>query len=363
MGCLWSYRPSLSGSVRPVPYSLDMPDTRRNLLALLAVRPGVTQGELAEHAGVSTRTARRHLTELVGEGTVLYDEDGPAHRYRLADHAHPAATAPVLTDAEMEALSVAALAAGPLLAPTPLIGALESAAAKLRRAWLAEAISFEPDTDPALWSFDGAAGGESAAADPIQFRALLTAVRHQNPVRATYYTASRDELTPGRRLAPLGFLVRGGAWLVPALDLDASPDEDGHAPVKDFALAGFRSVERLEGEHAPPPEGFDLALFARDRFGALDGEVEEVRLLVEAEAVAAFRRKNYNPTQQIEEERADGRAVVSFEAGGLESVRAWVLSWGPKVRVLAPASLAEQVAEAHRTATLRYAGGEDWPCG
>lgn len=133
---------------------------------------------------------------------MLFEEDGPAHRYRLADHAHPAASAPVLTEGEMEALSVAALAARQLLAPTPLLPSLERAAAKLRRAWLSEAISFEPDTDPVLWSFDGAAGGQSAAADPVLFRALLKAVRHQNPVRATYYTASRDALTPGRRLAP-----------------------------------------------------------------------------------------------------------------------------------------------------------------
>lgn len=113
-------------------------------------------------------------------------------------------------------------------------------------------------------------------------------------------------------------------------------------------------MERLEGEHALHPADFDLADYARDRFGALEGAVEEIRLLVEAKAVAAFRRKSYNPTQQIEEERADGRAVVSFEAGGLDAVKAWVLSWGPKVRVLAPASLAEQVAEAHRAAVSRY---------
>jgi predicted DNA-binding transcriptional regulator YafY len=331
-----------------------MPDTRRALLDLLAVRSGLSQGELADRTGVSTRTARRHLTALVEEGTVVASADGPARRYRLADHAQPVAPAPPLTDPEMEALSVAALAARPLLAPTPLAAALDAAAAKLRRAWLAEAFSFEPDTDPALWSFDGAAGGQSPDADAVLFRDLLTAVREQNPIRADYYTASRDTLTTRRRLAPLGFLVRGGAWLVAAADLDAEPDADGRPPVKDFALAGFRAVERLDGEHAAPPEGFDLALYARDRFGALDGEVEEVRLLVEPEAVPAFKRKLYNPTQQIEEEREDGRAVVSFEAGGMDAVKAWCLSWGPKVRVLAPASLAEQVAKTHREAARGY---------
>jgi predicted DNA-binding transcriptional regulator YafY len=254
----------------------------------------------------------------------------------------------------MEALAVAALAARSILAPTPLAAALDAAAARLRTDWLARAITFEADADAALWSFDGATGGQPPDTEPTLFRDLLAAVRHQNPIRAVYYTASRATLTTGRRLAPLGFLVRSGAWLVAAADLDASPDDHGHPPIKDFALAGFRSVERLEREHAAPPDGFELALYARDRFGALDGEVEEVRLLVEPEAVPAFKRKLYNPTQQIEEEREDGRAVVSFEAGGLDAVKAWCLSWGPKVKVLAPASLAEQVAAAHREAADRY---------
>ena len=327
-----------------------MADTRQNLLDLLAARSGLSQSELARRVGCSERTARRHLKALVGEGEVHAREDGNARRYRLADHAYPVAAAPPLTEAEIEALSVAALAARPILAPTPLADALDAAAAKLRRAWLSEVFSFELDVDPALWSFDGAAGGAPPPADPVLFRDVLRAIREQNPIRADYYTASRDALTEGRHLAPLGFLVRSGAWLVAATDLDAPG-----RPIKDFALAGFRHVERIEDEHAQPPEGFSLALYARDRFGALDGEVEEVRLLVEAEAVPAFRRKKYNPTQQIEEERPDGRAVVSFEAGGMAAVRAWCLSWGPKVRVLAPPELVADVAEAHRRAAARYA--------
>ncbi len=326
-----------------------MTATRRALLDLLAARSGQTQTELAKRARVSTRTARRHLRALVKEGTVLVEADGPACRYHLAPHASPAAPLPPLTEGEAEALSVAALAARPLLAPTPLAPALDAAAARLRRAWLADVFSFEPEAEAALWSFDGAAGGETPPAAATLFRDLLRAVRDQNPIIADYFTASRGVLSRGRRLHPLGFLVRNGAWIVAAYD-----------PAKgrplDFALAGFRAVTRLEDEHAPRPEGFDLHAYARDRFGALAGDaVHEVRLLVEVEAVPYFERKTYNPTQQIEERRLDGRAVVSFEVEGLESVASWCLSWGPKLRVLAPTELAARVAEAHREAAARYA--------
>jgi predicted DNA-binding transcriptional regulator YafY len=335
-----------------------MTDTRRALLDLLAVQPGLTQTELATHLGVSTRTARRHLADLEEDGTVFFEEDGPAHRYRLADHAHPVEAQPLtFTEGELEALAVAVLAARPLLAPTPLACRLDALAAKLRHQWLGEVVLFDSEADAAHWSFDGAAGGARPPADPAVFRALLDAVRGQHPVRATYHTASRDETRTDRRLAPLGFLVRDGAWLVPALDLDA-PDH----PLKDFALAGFCAVECLTDELHFRPDDFDLAAYADGHFGALEGEQETVRLLVEPEAVPYFRRKRYAHSQRVEE-REDGRAVVAFEAGGLDAVKAWCLSWGPKVRVLAPASLAEQVVEAHREATECYADGADGPSG
>lgn len=338
----------------PHPYPPLMSDNRRILLQVLAAHPGLSQEELARRTGCSVRTARRHLHDLADDGTVHVTRDGTARRYNLADHAYPVAPAPDFTEGEMEALAVAALAARAILAPTPLAAALDDAADRLRTDWLARAISFEAEDEARLWSFDGAAGGQAPDTDPALFRDLLAAVRLQNPIRADYYTASRNALTTGRRLAPLGFLVRGGTWLVAAADLDAAIEEDGQQPVKDFALAGFRGVERIEGAVAAPPDSFDLSEYARDRFGAIDGEVEEVRLLVEPEAVPAFRRKLYNPTQQIEEEHEDGRAVVSFEAGGMEAVKAWCLSWGPKMKVLAPAALAKQVADAHSLAAQRY---------
>ena len=325
-----------------------MTDTRRVLLDLLASHSGLTQSDLARRLRISTRTARRYLTALVAEGLVGADPDGPARRYRLMEGATPAVTPPRLTEDEAEALAVAALAARPLLAPTPLLAALDAAAAKLTDASLADVVRFEPDVDAGFWSFDGAAGGRPVDPAAGVFRAVLDAARGQYAVVADYYTASRDALSTGRCLGPLGFLVRSGAWLVAAIDLDV-PER----PIKDFALAGFRAATPQPDTHVAPPDGFSVDLYARDRFGALDGEVETIRLLVEPEAVPYFERKIYDETQQVEL-RADGRAVVSFEAGGMDAVASFVLSWGPKVRVLAPAALAAQVAEALRAATARY---------
>ncbi|MDT7858123.1 WYL domain-containing protein [Rubrivirga sp. S365] len=331
-----------------------MPTTRDRLLDLLAARPGLAQAELAARVPLSTRQARRHLTALEAEGTVVATADGPATRYRLADGAHPATPVPRFTDDEAEALAVAARAARPLLAPTPLAAPLAAAADKLQAAALADVVSFEPDADAALWSFDGAAGGVTAGLDPDAFRALLTAARGRHAVRADYFTASRQALTRGRTLAPLALLVRSGAWLAACQDLDAEPGPDG-PPVKDFALAGFRAATPLPDRPAHPAPAWDPDAHAADRLGALDGDPETVRLLVSPEAAPYFRRKAYSRTQLVEAEHAGGALTVSFETAGLDDARAFVMGWGALVRVLDPPALADAVAQAHREAANLYA--------
>lgn len=335
-----------------------MPDASDRILALLGARPGLTQREVAQGASLSVRHARRVLQALARQGQVADEADGAARRYSLAPGAQAAAPVPEMTEAECEALAVAALAARALLAPTPLMAPLDRAADKLRTAWMADVLLFEPEADLAHWSFDGATGGEAPALAADVFRALVRAARERRAVVADYYTASRQTLTPGRRLVPLGLVVRSGSWLVAAVDAGGPLDRGGTRPVKDFALAGFHHV----ADAGPAtnddgvPSDFSLSLHVRDRFGALAGEVETVRLLVETDAVPYFERKLYHPTQQIEGVQADGRAVVSYEVGGLDAAAAFVLSWGPKVRVLEPVRLAKQVSESLRAALDRYDG-------
>ena len=54
---------------------------------LLATTGWLSTTELAEQAGVSARTARAHVTKLVGEGIVERAEVFPGYRYRIAQRA------------------------------------------------------------------------------------------------------------------------------------------------------------------------------------------------------------------------------------------------------------------------------------
>lgn len=344
----------LAGASVPRLYRAGMRDTRSLLLELLGAGAVPTQEEAARRLRVSPRTARRHLRRLERDGLVEVVKDGAYKRYRVVlAHRVMAPQQVRLTEGEAEALTVAVLAARSLLAPTPFGTPLATAHDKLERAWLSETFSFEPEAEPSTWSFDEVTGGTPNPFDTACFEGLLDAVRNRRPVRVTYRTASRNATSTDRLLHPLGFLVRAGAWMVVAVD-PAVPGAT--ACVKDFALAGFDAVVVDDAATFTPPSDFNLALHARDRFRALAGDdVYEVRLLVEAEAAPYFRRKQYHPTQQVEAERPGGRLVVSFEAEGLDDLTSWVLSWGAKLRVLAPDALAERVAAAHRAAADLYA--------
>lgn len=318
---------------------------KQRLLAVLSGGEQPTQSELAGRLGCTPRTVRRHLRSLRKEGVPIQERrDGHAKRYFLkSEDQRRALRAFHLTERQLQALTVAIEAARSVLGPTPLAGALEEAAKLLSAKWLAEAFTFEPEMETERWSFDDP---PAPAFEPETFWALLAAMREQRPVRCDYFTASRQELTEGRVLEPYLFAVRRRSWMAVCYC------RRSHA-VKDFALKGFRQVRLLDGEHFMWKESFDRRAHFAGRFASVsEGEPQVVRLLIEPDRAPYVRRKAYHPSQEIEEERADGRLVVRYEVLGLEEIASFVRSWGPGVTVLKPPALRARI-RAEAEATLR----------
>ncbi len=65
----------------------------------------------------------------------------------------------------------------------------------------------------------------------------------------------------------------------------------------------------------------------------------------------------WHPSQVVEA-RADGSIVVTMHVCDDGALRSWILSFGPGVRVTAPATLVQQVADDLDMARARYAGQE-----
>jgi predicted DNA-binding transcriptional regulator YafY len=212
--------------------------------------------------------------------------------------------------------------------------------------------TFEPDKERAHWHFGDA---PSADLDPDVFETLTTAIDRQQPVAIDYYTASTGTHRMGRVIDPLVLAAPGGSWICVAYC-------HMRKGLRDFSIAGMEQVKPCVSggvpDHFDRPEDFDPELYFRERFGATAGDgYHTVRLLVAPDRAPYFERKEYHPTQQIEEapeDRLDGRMVVSYEVAGLKDVRAWVRSWGPGVKVLAPLELASMVAEDAAATRAQY---------
>ena len=328
------------------------PSTRTAVLRFLATHDEPSQEEVAAGMRVDVRTARRHLRELEADGAILARRDGSRKRYRLDRRAEPL---PPLTfeptEAQAEALFLAAMAAAPLLRPTPFAEPLATAADALRQSWTVDAFVFDADAEHEAWTFEGAAPGEQAAFDRALFLALVDAVRGHHPIRADYTSKKGRRVRP---LHPLGFFVAHGSWSLAAHDPEAAAGGKALTE-KDFSLTAFHAVEVLEDATFAPPSGFDLRQFVR-RFGPLQGSAPvEVRLRVRPDTVEAFRRKAYGDHQQVGDGGTDGWTEVTFRADPGQSLTSWCLSWGAKIEVAAPATLRETVAAAHEEASARYA--------
>lgn len=311
------------------------------LEALLHAGEELSPARCADLLGVGDRQARRVMDDLMKRLPVQKQKVGKEVFYVLPEESRVVEDDPLhLGERERLALHVALQAGGSVLRGTPLATGLDAVQQRLRAG---NPLHF--DLVYHVWHFQGA--GE-ANLDAAVFDVLLEALRDARALRLDY-TNAQGSRSPDRRVDPYTLASRNGSWLLVGRD-----EKSGE--VRSFALPAIAAA-RVDEAPANRPEGFDPAMYFRDAFGAFTGGgVEVVRLVVDGSAATSFRRKQYHPTQQIEEEHADGRIVVSFEAEGMESVASFVRSFGPCVEVLAPASLREEVA-ADARATARLYGG------
>ena len=325
------------------------PSTRSRFHRALSRGERLTQQEAADRLGVSTRRVRDLAHELREEGVPIQETFEDRERvYYLEPMDWTAETVTLdLSERQSLALLIATQAARPTLGPTPLAGSLDEAGAALEEALGPNVVSFVPAFESDRWHFSRAM---SVDLDPDVFWALKRAMADQRPVRIDYYSAHRDAWSRRRHVDPLLFAVRKGAWICAAYC-------HRREAVLDFNLVDIDAVDALEDRHFEPPAGFDRENYFEGRFGALaSGDAHTVRLRVEGDKSAYFRRKCYHPTQTIRPAEDGEAIVVTFEVQGLDEIAAFIRSWGAAVRVLDPPALAERIAEEAQAVANQYEG-------
>ena len=119
-----------------------------------------------------------------------------------------------------------------------------------------------------------------------------------------------------------------------------------------LALEGIRKAERSK-ERFEIREDFSPSDFLNVPFGIFHGEPISVKILFDKELGDYIRGRTWHPTQKVKATR-DGEILLSMTASGKEEMKAWILGFGPKARVISSKTLRNEIKADLSKALARY---------
>ncbi|HXH06206.1 MAG TPA: WYL domain-containing protein [Vicinamibacterales bacterium] len=321
------------------------------LRTLDACRYGVTIDQLARERGVSTRTIRRDLEALALAGFPVDSEkvDGTT-RWKLRSRAFRSLDEAGFSVVELGALyfSRSLLVA---LAGTPFRQDLERTLAKLE-AVLPERVKTYLDR---LRLVVTAKTAPRKRQDERQVRELvarlLEASLHCRRVAMRYHSLSsgrtkRYIVEPYRLVYALGGLY---LWAYVA----------EYGEMRTFAIERIRGAEQLDERFEPRPAA-GAEPFAHS-LGVHTGPPERVEIEFDPRIADYIREREWHSSQRLED-RPNGAVRLTLEVSLDNTLKSWILGFGPLARVVAPRSLVDEIVEKLEEARELYAppASLDW---
>jgi predicted DNA-binding transcriptional regulator YafY len=322
-------------------------DRLLSILLLLQVHRQMTAGELAHRLEVSERTIHRDMVSLGMAGIPVTAERGARGGWRLLEEYRTNLTG--MNVAEIQALFLTRPSR--LMADLGMEQASDAALIKLLAALPAISRQGAEDIRQRI-HIDVAGWGQRDDAVPM-LPVLQQAIWQQRRLRFTY---GYDSDTPGERLGdPLGLVAKGSVWYV-IVAIDGQP--------RTYRVSRVRSAELLDEIYERPP-GFDLAAHWEDSSARFTERIPRfpATLRVAPSALAGVRAGgHYTRIDHEEPPDATGwvRMTVLFEDD--HSACEYILSYGPQIEVVEPATLrASVLAAAQATLALYQQPDKDAP--
>jgi len=306
---------------------------------------GVTIDDLARIGEVTTRTIRRDLEALQSAGFPLFDHrsaDDGRTRWRMNGQALKGLAAG-LTVSELSALYFSRTLVESL-SGTPFRSEVESAFDKLSSALTPHMRQFLDQLPRVI----------AAKADPMRrlndpkqqaiVARAVDATVEQRQATLTYHSKS-SERTKSYQVHPYRLAyAQGGLYLL------AYVPEYGE--VRTFAVERIQSIALLDERFTPIEDLPDTAF--PHSLGVHSGPPERVEIAFEPGVADYVRSREWHQSQQLR--AIDGGGVVmTLDVCRDRALHSWILSFGPSARVLAPSSLAREIADQLSDAKARYA--------
>ena len=126
-----------------------------------------------------------------------------------------------------------------------------------------------------------------------------------------------------------------------------------------LAVERIRSVEFIREPDGTPvrfifPRDFDPAAHTEGTFGIVDGPETKVELKIHSEQTEAYVRSRTIHRSQRFAHRRDGTTIMTMTVKGTTELANWIMSMGPWIEVLKPATLRKEIAQRHAKAARLY---------
>jgi predicted DNA-binding transcriptional regulator YafY len=306
---------------------------------------GVTIDDLATQCGVTTRTIRRDLQALEEAGFPLYDDrthDDGRTRWKMNGQAFKGLAAG-LTVSELCALYFSRTLVESL-SGTPFRDDVESAFEKLSSVLTPHMRQFLDQLPRVIAT---KADPMRRKDDPRQHQLIaraLEATLHLRQAHLTYYSKSSDRtktyLIHPYRLA----YAQGGLYLLAYV-----PE---YSEVRTFAIERVEDLSLLEDRFTPieelPNDAFPHSL------GVHSGPPEPIEIEFQPAVADYVRARDWHPSQQLRDGES-GSLLMTLNVCRDRALQSWILSFGPFARVIAPDTLAREIADQFEEARARYA--------
>jgi proteasome accessory factor B len=166
------------------------------------------------------------------------------------------------------------------------------------------------------------------------FAQLLGAILTKQVVNISYHLP-REQKTLTIEFNPCHLMYSNSTWCVLGWS-------SLHRGVSALNLSRIEEVQKLN-RHFIEDRKFDIQEYLGRAWSMVpEGRLYDVKLKFLPEVANNVIKRQWHSTQKVSFEQ-DGSAIVEFRVDGLGEITWWILSFGDKVRVLAPAMLRERV--------------------
>ena len=304
----------------------------RLLREVEGARYGLAVEQLAAHLGVTPRTIRRDLAQLQEAGFPLEQRVRESRRtWVLSREAFKSLVDAGLTLSELCALYFSR-ALMEYLAGTPFQRDLQSAFEKFERCLTPAQLEYLDEFPKVL-----AAKPEprkKAGADAAAFVGrLTTAALERRRVGMTYHSFNSRRVKTYEIEPYQVYYAQGGLYVLAVVP--------AYGEVRQFAVERIKSLTMTDDRFTPDPS-VDVTRHADSLGVNLGGRPEAVTIEFQPEAARYVAEREYHPTQELQPGE-DGSVLLKMRVVVDWALTAWVLSFGPRARVVAPRRLAQAI--------------------